>query len=135
MKKMILAMTLAGGSFAHAGDIKVIEKTFAAWAFEAVSTMDQRMCAGDALKASDKMLNEIYQEIKSPLVSSKDADSKEILNRLVTSQRAWITYRDTNCELAGTQMLGGSGEGVIIGDCLASETIKRVKDLSNLLLN
>lgn len=44
---------------------------------------------------------------------------------LVKAQRAWIAYRDAQCEVEGQEMRGGSGEPEIVGRCLARITRER----------
>jgi uncharacterized protein YecT (DUF1311 family) len=135
-KKMNIKVTLfvglmfCGLSFAHA-DIGQVDSKFKACAENAESTADQNNCGDQAFKAADAELNRVYNSIKSPLAKGTDSDSKEILKRLVASERAWVSFRDSNCQLAGTQMLNGSGEGPIVGGCLASMTIERVKELQS----
>ncbi len=129
MKKLLVVLVLFGVSSAYAGDIKKIEADFSSCGEKAESTRDMNDCSDAALKAADAELNSVYQSIKSPLAKAGDEDSKEILRRLVASQKAWLVFRDANCNLAGTDNLGGSGEGVVINNCLATSTINRVKEL------
>lgn len=96
------------------------------------STADFYQCIDEAYTSADAELNKVYIEIKTSYSKNKDENSKEIVKRLVASERAWITYRDTNCELSGTQMLGGSGEGTMIGGCRVTETISRIRALKSI---
>ena len=132
MKKVLALIILCGSTFAHA-DIKKIDADYSKCAEEAISTMDSRICASEATDLADKELNLVFQTAKKELTAANDADSKEILKRLVAAQRAWITYRDANCSLGGTQMLNGSGESQIISGCIATTTIERVIELKSIL--
>lgn len=112
--------------------IDQIEKTYSSCMENAASTADYNDCIGKAYDAADAELNKVYQSIKAPLKGQKDADSVETLKRLVAAQKAWVTFKDTNCSLAGVQMLNGSGEGPIVGGCLVDTTIARVRELQNI---
>lgn len=101
------------------------------------SNVGMKECTGDALDSADKILNTAYKAIvaslkRKPADESEAKDAKERLDRLVASETAWIKFRDTDCELQGTSMLGGTGEGLVILDCQYAMTAKRVKDLDNL---
>jgi len=131
MKKTIVALALLGSSFAHA-DIKQVEARFKACADQAETTAAHNECAAEAYKTADLELNKFYNSTKKNLQKETDADHKEILSRLISAQKAWLTFRDANCSLAATQMLGGTGEFMIVVTCLATSTIDRVKELQNI---
>lgn len=101
----------------------------------AKSNMEMKECAGKGYDAADKRLNQVYQEIRAKLNKAKDPDSKEILKRLTASQRAWVAFRDADCDLAGVSMLGGTGESLEITGCLAGTTQERVKFLEEFKAN
>jgi len=92
-------------------------------------------CTEQARNSADLILNRVYggwlKQLKDP-AKDQAADSAEILKRLIASERAWITYRDTNCNLESIQMLGGTGETNVYGDCLYVETRQRVLDLQRI---
>jgi uncharacterized protein YecT (DUF1311 family) len=93
-------------------------------------------CNEQAETAADSILNRIYggwvEQLKRPS-KYEAADNAEILKRLIASERAWITYRDTSCNLESTLMLGGTGEGTVYGHCLYVRTKQRVLDLQGIL--
>jgi uncharacterized protein YecT (DUF1311 family) len=51
---------------------------------------------------------------------------------LVKAQRAWIDYRDAECNAAGFQARGGTMEPMLVAGCLADITDKRTKELKEL---
>lgn len=115
-------------------DVQAIDAQFNTCGKTAVSTYDMNHCADVALTAADKILNSLYTQITTQLKANPtDYYSTETLNRLVKAERAWIAFRDANCSLEGAQMLSGSGEGPIVGGCLANATIERVKELDSIL--
>ena len=90
-------------------------------------------CTKMAADAADKRLNEIYSTIvqgfKHPKPDEATADP-EILKRLIASERAWITFRDTECNYASTVALGAPLEGFEYVDCLYTQTKMRAKTLT-----
>jgi uncharacterized protein YecT (DUF1311 family) len=93
-------------------------------------------CNEQAKAAADSILNRIYgdwvEQLKHP-AKDEGADDAEILKRLIASERAWMTYRDTSCNLESTLMLGGTGEGNVYGHCLYVKTKQRVLELQGIL--
>jgi uncharacterized protein YecT (DUF1311 family) len=89
-------------------------------------------CNEQAKSSADLILNRLYgdwvAQLKHP-TKDEVADSAEILKRLVASERAWISYRDTTCNLESISMLGGTGETNVYGHCLYVKTRQRVLDL------
>jgi uncharacterized protein YecT (DUF1311 family) len=89
-------------------------------------------CNEQAKTSADLILNRIYgdwvEQLKHP-AKDDGADSAEILKRLIASERAWVTYRDTSCNLESVSMLGGTGETNLHGHCLYVETEQRVRYL------
>ncbi len=61
-------------------------------------------CNERAKISADLILNRIYgdwvEQLKHP--AKDNTENAEILKRLIASERAWITYRDTSCDLEGT---------------------------------
>lgn len=51
---------------------------------------------------------------------------------LLDSQRAWLSFRDAQCELEGAQMRGGSAQPAIYSGCLARLTKARTAQLHEL---
>ena len=90
-------------------------------------------CTKMAADAADKRLNEIYSTIvqgfKHPKVDEATADP-EILKRLIASERAWITFRDAECNYQSTVALGAPLEGFEYVDCLYAQTKTRAKTLT-----
>ena len=85
-------------------------------------------CNTKAHSAADRILNRLYgaqiARLNHPSKGDAAADA-EILKRLVASERAWITYRDKNCDFDSTSMLGGTGESNVYSRCLYDMTKQR----------
>jgi uncharacterized protein YecT (DUF1311 family) len=97
----------------------------------------ERQCTMESSKAVDALLNKLYGRIvaklKEPTGNDHDAKERaELLKRLIASERAWIVYRDAECDHRSGYMLGGSGEPTIYEDCLLTMRRDRVNDLFRL---
>jgi uncharacterized protein YecT (DUF1311 family) len=55
-----------------------------------VTTVELSSCFAKARDAADAQLNAAYKEIRAKLGGEDE-------KRLITTQRLWIQYRDTNC--------------------------------------
>ncbi len=92
------------------------------------STMTQ--CAGLDFDKADQELNRIWPEIRDEAKSTDEGTGKtEFLEALMTSQRAWLAYRDAECVWQGFEAHGGSMEPMLVNACLADMTSKRIKEL------
>jgi uncharacterized protein YecT (DUF1311 family) len=96
--------------------------------------INEMLCAIEADNAVDTLLNALYGKIVGKLKQAEDPerdikDRKELLRRLVASERAWIAYREAECSHASAAMLGGSGEKTILAQCRLSMRQGRVNTL------
>ena len=90
-------------------------------------------CTKIAADAADKRLNEVYSTIVQGIKHPKPDEATvtpEILKRLITSERAWITFRDAECNFESTVALGAPLQGFEYVDCLYAQTKTRVKTLT-----
>ncbi|MCH4539928.1 lysozyme inhibitor LprI family protein [Brucella tritici] len=82
-------------------------------------------CFGNAYKKSDAELNKLFKTLQ------RRADDADLKKKLVQSQRAWIAFRDAECDM---QTFGG---GSIVGTsypiCLSGLTTQRINDLKGYL--
>ena len=90
------------------------------------ATMNQ--CAGQEFKSTDKELNAVYQQITGRL--KDNPDRKKLL---VSAQRAWIGFRDTECKFSASGVAGGSVYPLIYSNCMTSMTKTRVEALKQYL--
>ncbi len=90
------------------------------------SNSGMKICTDKALKNADALLNVVYHKFSRTLSSE---DDPETLNRLKTAQRAWIPFRDAQCQLAAAEMLGGTGESLVALGCHYKMTVDRIKQL------
>ena len=90
-------------------------------------------CTSVVQEIADARLNAVYYgSWTNALKHSAPADAKddaEVLKRLVAAERAWIDFRDKDCNLQSTSALGGTGEAGAFGDCHYTLTEARVMAL------
>lgn len=104
-----------------------------------MTQMDLNICADQDYRAADAELNKTYRLA----VAAMQATDKELgdidaayagaLEALKKAKRAWIGYRDGQCELAGFEARGGSMEPMLVSGCLAELTRKRTAELKELM--
>jgi uncharacterized protein YecT (DUF1311 family) len=80
-------------------------------------------CADLLYKKADAELNDAYRD----LLSGYKKLGKAFATGLTKSQRAWIAYRDSDCELESLATQGGSAQPMIVSRCLERLTLERVK--------
>lgn len=83
-------------------------------------------CTNLSYQNADKKLNRVYQQLLSTLESSRK-------QKLIATQRAWIKFRDTNCEFERSAYEGGSIAPSIYSGCLENTTKLRTQQLQEYL--
>ena len=101
---------------------------------ESTSGLGQQECARRKLDIADKKLNSIYKALLAKLPEVAGTEGGEtgryLKKGLIEAQRAWIKYRDANCEFFG-DIYGGapvwrSAENL---NCRVAMTEARTKEL------
>ncbi|CAM5451513.1 lysozyme inhibitor LprI family protein [Alcaligenes faecalis] len=85
-------------------------------------------CFSNEYKNSDAELNKLYKEISHRL--KDDADT---LKALRNAQRAWISFRDAECDFAAINTEGGSIHSMLITTCRNELTQARIKNFNTYL--
>ena len=88
--------------------------------------LEMNACAANEYQRDDAKLNEYYKELAEKLGPSE----KE---RLKAAQRAWIKFRDLQCELEASRYEGGSIRPLVRSSCLAQVTKQRNEDLRRMI--
>jgi len=130
---MRLKIGLIGGAFmllaagaAHAEDVDCDN---------AQTQSDMTSCAEARYEEADKALNAQYKQTRAAMVAidkDLDGDMQGAEQALLKAQRAWISYRDAQCENYGFQARGGTMEPMLVAGCLADLTDLRTKELKEL---
>ena len=144
LKATILILTVAAG--AAQADVKTeiakIEASERVCINNDSSTAGMKECQYLAYQQYDALLNRTYQSVVAKLKAQIPLDRKmgisdnmssvEVLRRLQDSSVAWIAYKQKNCSFEGVSMLGGTGEGLVVGGCLNDETKNRTLTIDRL---
>ena len=80
-------------------------------------------CASEDFSAADAKLNETYQN----LIGTSDANAGQLLQ---SAQRAWIAFRDAECEYATAGSEDGSIHPMEVSQCLTRLTNDRITQLA-----
>lgn len=93
------------------------------------------ICAADSAEQADKALNAQYKLARQHALNwdkglSEGGVSAEAA--LKTAQRAWIAYRDAECDLEAVTIDGGSMQSMIISGCLETLSKARTQELKQI---
>ena len=94
--------------------------------------IEMNLCAEQDWQAADAELNRVYKSVMGEMKAMDQSLPPELQGAAQTlrdAQRAWITFRDANCRLAGYPMRGGSAEPLLIYGCLRQMTLDRSAEL------
>jgi uncharacterized protein YecT (DUF1311 family) len=120
MRSVLLVLSLAA--------ILPLSALFAEDCANATSQMALNACADQEFKKSDGELNTLYRQIQARLKA--DAATTKLL---VTAQRAWVAYRDAECQFAISGSAQGSIYPMLVSECRNEMTKRRVADFKNYL--
>jgi uncharacterized protein YecT (DUF1311 family) len=112
-----LAIAFVGLSSAHAEDCA-----------DASSQLSMNICADQEFEAADKQLNTTYRQVTGRLKGDQAATAL-----LIKAQRAWLSFRDAQCEFAASANAQGSIYPMLIAQCRSAATHARTKELEGLL--
>lgn len=90
---------------------------------------DMNICAGSQARAADRDMAREYNRatIRMRRMGKAYADA------LLTSQRAWLKFRDAECVVEGYAARGGSMESMLRSSCFEDVTQARTKQLRDLV--
>ncbi|QKF73852.1 LprI family protein (DUF1311 domain) [Aliarcobacter faecis] len=78
-------------------------------------------CTYEETKLEDKRLNQAYKKAMQTIKKDKRDELKEV-------QRAWIKYRDLNCNF-NSYITGGTMDQLFVAECFLSMTKERANEL------
>jgi uncharacterized protein YecT (DUF1311 family) len=116
MKALIMASAifLGGISIAHSQQ-NCGDKT---------NQTDMNICAGQAYSKADRELNSTYRQIEGRL-----KDDQGTRKLLVAAQKAWIAFRDAECNFSSSTVQGGTAYPFVSNSCLYDKTQSRIQEL------
>ena len=98
---------------------------------DCANATDQRAmdeCASEAYRKSDAELNALYKQIEQRLKS--DTGTTKLL---IAAQRAWVVFRDAECNFSTSRVSGGTIYPMIYTECADGLTQRRIEDLKRYL--
>lgn len=103
--------------------------------------MEMTYCASVDYEKADADLNAIWPDIVAAAKSRDEYVAGEVegtdvpttLEALRAAQRAWIRFRDAQCEYEAYEVFGGSMQPMVGSLCLARLTRERIEVLSQTL--
>ena len=100
--------------------------------------MQMNICAAQRYEAADRELNRQWEVTAARMKAVDEAGSVPAsqlnnFNALLKAQRAWLKFRDAHCESAGYVFRGGSMRPMVVGNCKADLTERRIQQLQQLL--
>jgi uncharacterized protein YecT (DUF1311 family) len=104
----------------------------------ATSNVEMTDCAWKAYKATDAELNVVWKHVMATIEPDDflpDDAAKTWKDDLLSSQRAWITFKEKDCDAVAFEWYGGSGANLAVGSCLYNHTVQRTNDLKSRYLN
>jgi uncharacterized protein YecT (DUF1311 family) len=93
----------------------------------AMSTPEINECAAAEQKAVEAKLNEVYRRVIKSLDTNKDSAAAK--DKLVLAQRAWVKFREADCEAVYENWAGGTIRTVMYIGCMQQHAEHRIKDL------
>lgn len=97
---------------------------------KAIATPDVNQCAQTEFEAAEKKLNETYRRVLKSL-SKPDDEIKfsEIKRGLTEAQRAWVVFRQKDCDAYFTLHASGTIRTVMYIGCMRNHAERRTKEI------
>jgi uncharacterized protein YecT (DUF1311 family) len=109
--------------------------------FDAKTQLASNECFAQLYQETDAQLNVAYNRVvafmKRNLATAQEQNSatqitynETAMTKLLAAQRAWLAYRDANCNSVKFQYEGGSIQPTIWSQCMAETTQQRITILT-----
>jgi uncharacterized protein YecT (DUF1311 family) len=101
----------------------------------ASSTQEVEKCLKQEITKADARLNASYKAVLGELDRMKkdNPGAEDAKKKLVLAQRAWIQYRDNDCDAVHALHIEGSLRGVLYLQCVIDHTDGRTDELDALI--
>lgn len=96
------------------------------------NTLEINECAMREYKARDLELNEAYRALSTSLKPDSGGDTTDyaaVKAQLVAAQRAWVSFRDADCNALRKFYEQGTIRTAMHYGCLIERTVQRTKEL------
>jgi uncharacterized protein YecT (DUF1311 family) len=105
----------------------------------ATSNVEIGMCTSAAYEKADKELNAVWPKVLAYIDGQAEYMPVDALQKwkasIIASQKAWVTFKESDCGAVQYEWWGGSGAGIAQTACLYSHTAQRVEDLKSRYLD
>lgn len=100
---------------------------------KAFSTPDIDQCAAIELDKAEISLNQAYQRLVKQLTKPDTAQDNytEYRKKLLSAQRAWIKFREADCDTQYAMHSSGTIRNAIYLGCKQQRAEQRIKELNN----
>lgn len=97
---------------------------------KAIATPDVNACAYADYQKADAALNAVYKRVMDAYKDGQgEADGYSTRADLVKAQRAWVQFRDANCDAVYDRWQQGTIRGLMANACLKELTEQRTAQL------
>jgi uncharacterized protein YecT (DUF1311 family) len=96
----------------------------------AMTTHDINLCADAELQKVEKNLNVVYQRVMAALAKAEDPT---VRTQLLEAQRAWVKFREADCDAVYSHHQGGTMRTVMHIGCMQQHAERRIADLEEFL--
>ena len=99
---------------------------------DAITTPDINQCAQTEFESVEKKLNETYRRVLKSLNKPDEeiVSYSEIKRGLIEAQKAWVSFRQKDCDAYFTLHASGTIRTVMYIGCMQSHAEKRIKEIS-----
>lgn len=87
-----------------------------------VTQTDLNICFDKLFRRADAELNRVYAQVRGKISPAGQSMLRDV-------ERAWLDYRDKECEFETAGSAGGSIRPMLVSQCLAALTNRRIREL------
>ena len=105
---------------------------------DAQTTIEIGDCVRKAFDKADAELNDVWKQVMQTFKPNDYMAAKDLKtwkDMLTASQRAWVEFKEKDCESVSYEWWGGSGASNAVMFCLLDHTTSRTKDLKERYLD
>lgn len=85
------------------------------------SVAEIKQCVSKIQEMADQLLDQTYNK-----ELNNSASDQGTVTRLQKSQKSWFIYRLDECSYEASDILGGTGDGLIYDKCILDMTVERI---------
>lgn len=128
MKKIILTAIFLTSTVVFASgkpSIRDISKGLESCKSKKVAVVEMRSCVARAQMKADELVRDTVADI----TENKDMP-QSLRERLERSQKSWFVFRANQCTYEASDILDGTGDGLVFDECVLKMTLDRIYSLT-----